>query len=183
MTIPYHSGLSNVACSFGICLVARYNIFFTTCFDIVFRNRKLWSTTLLPLFFFCRYAIIRVYFFLVTIVFATFHSSIVSSDGRNQLLVWICRLCLDSSDFVLTNCQFCYSPPLFYVAVRLLNFFFLSIACIFSVSFSSFKPWISSLNLSTSLGSNMFLLYISLICIKRHHKRCFLFFSVSCVFF
>ena len=52
------------------CLMQFFKIIFdvnTTCFDIVFRDKKFWSTTLMLFFMSCQYVVVWVYFFLFTI--------------------------------------------------------------------------------------------------------------------
>ena len=73
-TIPYYSDFLNDSCSFGIWLVAPYNIFVsfdvtTTCSDLAFCYRKFSSRTLMLLFLSSRYVIMRVYFFFITIFY------------------------------------------------------------------------------------------------------------------
>ena len=62
----------------------------STWFDMVSRNRNFWSTTMMLLFLSCRYYIIRVYFFLITIFCFTNVFYCFFSKGKNLLLVWIC---------------------------------------------------------------------------------------------
>lgn len=73
-TVPYYSDFLNDSCSFGLWLVARYNIFVsfdvtTICSDLAFCYRKFSSRTLMLLFLSSRYVIMRVYFFLITIFY------------------------------------------------------------------------------------------------------------------
>ena len=140
----------------------------STCFDVVFCNRKFFDTDAFL------FVLLLSYYLVVFLLFHhfLFDSCLLSIIVTEEIYCWFESIDCIWIDVIISLqiANFDILPLMFDNAVNLLTIFSPSIACVFNVS--SFKPWISSFNFYLiRFEYSMLFLYISLTCIDRQHKN------------